>query len=79
MSLGLIVNVLFVLAALYFFQRSLRMLYALVRPEAPRKSWRDRLRAVADASRVMMWFSLGTVVMIAGLTGLLSRMLLWVL
>ena len=76
MSLGLIVNILFVIAALYIFQRSLRMLYALVQPETPRKGWRERIKAVFDASSLLAWFSMGTLTMLIGLTGIVSRVLL---
>jgi hypothetical protein len=74
LSFGLIVNFIFVVCALYVYYRSWHFLH-----EVLAGSWAGitaMLRRLLLASGLTIMFSAGTLMMIAGLTGLTNRLII---
>lgn len=76
LSIGLVINLLSIVAAAYIFKRSLQLLYELIDPDEAYNGLVGLARVVASMSGLLIWFSVGTMMMVVGLTGLFNKMII---
>jgi hypothetical protein len=76
LSLGLLVNLLFLAFAGYIFHKSLGFLRELLRSDSLKPGILGLIRKAGQAVGLLIWFGVGTLAMTTGLTGLFNRMLL---
>jgi len=75
-SPGLIINLACIALAIYIFWRSLRMLQELLHPEDPYRGLLGIVRSFSFASGLLLWFSVGIMAFITGLTGLFEKVII---
>jgi len=75
-SLGLIINIFCLALSTYIFWRSLRMLYELLHPNEPYRGVLGMVRSFSFASGLLLWFSVGIMIFVTGLTGLFEKVII---
>lgn len=75
-SSGLIINIVCIAASVYIFWRSLDMLKELVNPDKPYRGIIGKIRSLSFASGLLLWFSVGIMIFMTGLTGLFEKVII---
>lgn len=75
-SIGLVVNLIFVAFASYIFYRSLHYLHDLLGARSAESNAPRLMRRLAGGSGLLVWFGAGTLMMITGLSGLANKLII---